>query len=93
MPLHLNLRTKSTTYLNLTKETNHMRTVFKITDINYEPPCLDLLSHGDRLEFNYALRAVREHQKAINEYKKLIKDEVSTIRKIVRKLEKGTYTK
>jgi hypothetical protein len=73
-------------------ETNHMRTVFKITDPNYEPPCLDLLSHGERREFNYALRAVREHQKAIDEYKKLIKDEVSTIRKIVRKLEKGNYT-
>lgn len=73
------------------KETNHMRTTFKVTDPNYEPPCLDLLSHGDRLEFNYALRAVRQHQKAIDEYKKLIKEEVSIIRKIVRKLEKGTY--
>ena len=68
-----------------------MRTTFKVTDPNYEPPCLDLLSHGDRLEFNYALRAVRQHQKAIDEYKKLIKDEVSIIRKIVRKLEKGNY--
>lgn len=66
-----------------------MRTTFKVTDPNYEPPCLDLLSHGDRLQFDYALRSVRHHQKEIEEHRKLLRREVNIIRKIVKKLEKG----
>ena len=64
-----------------------MRETFNITDPNYEPKFLDHLDHGDRLEATYALRAVKHHQKEIDEHRKLLRREVNIIRKLVKKLE------
>ena len=66
-----------------------MRETFKITDPDYEPKFLDLLDHSERLEVTYALRAVKHHQKEIDEHRKLLRREVNIIRKIVKKAELG----
>lgn len=70
-----------------------MRETFKITDPNYEPKFLDLLNHSDYQKAYYALRSVRHHQKEIEEHRKLLRREVNIIRRLVKKTEKGTYTK
>jgi len=64
-----------------------MRTTIRVTDPNFEMPSLDDLSHGDQLEASYALRGIRHHQKEIEEHRKLLRREVNTLRKLIKKLD------
>lgn len=68
-----------------------MKVTLEVTDESTWPKLLEQLGYDDSLLATHALRAIRHHRKEIEEHRKLLRTEVSFLRKLIKGQSEGIF--